>query len=180
MHSRHAVRPARLLVDRPDAFEQCRIRSCSRRRLTLKPRVVPARGNLQQAAHHRDPADGLVFAHEPEGFFGVDCVSCANQTAAFLNISRSSRSVRFSRRSRTSSSCSSVVRPSVRLPSSRSACRAQKRIDCAVGSNSRDSAAGDRPDRDQLDHPSTELRRVRGSGVAQLLLGHRGTFSRKG
>jgi hypothetical protein len=26
--------------------------------------------------------DGLVFAHEPERFVGVDCVSCANQAAA--------------------------------------------------------------------------------------------------
>ena len=71
----------------------------------------------------------------------------ASQAAAFFRISFSSRRTRFSRRSRRSSSFSSVVRPSVRVPSSRSAWRTQFQIDCAVGSNSRDSESGVRPPR---------------------------------
>ncbi len=66
----------------------------------------------------------------------------SQQAAAFFRISFSSRRTRFSRRSRRSSSFSSVVRPSVRVPSSRSAWRTQFQIDCAVGSNSRDSESG--------------------------------------
>src|SRR5256885_12642272 len=125
-----------------DPFEQPRVRSFTRRRLALLPRVVPAGGDAQCAAHHADPMLGLMLAHEPERLLGVDCVSCANQAAAFFSISRSSRSVRFSRRSWTNSARSSVVSPSVCLPSSRSACRTQFRIDCAVGSNFRASASG--------------------------------------
>ncbi len=48
---------------------------------------------------------------------------------------------------RRSSSFSSVVRPSERVPSSGSACRTQFQIDCADGSNSRDSSSGVRPPR---------------------------------
>src|SRR5882724_4229696 len=73
----------------------------------------------------------------------------------FFKISFSSRSTRFSRRSRLSSSRSSVVSPSLRLPSSRSACRTQFQIECADGSNCRDNSAGVRPDRTS----STILRR---------------------
>jgi antitoxin MazE len=45
--------------------------------------------------------------------------------AAFAKISRSSRSTRFSRRNRLSSVRSSVVKPSLRRPSSRPACLSQ-------------------------------------------------------
>jgi hypothetical protein len=34
-------------------------------------RVVPALDEVE----HGDPADGLMLAHEPERFDGVDCVS---------------------------------------------------------------------------------------------------------
>jgi hypothetical protein len=43
------------------------------------------------------------------------------------------------------SSSSSTVSPSVRRPSSRSACLIQFRIDCPVGSNSRARSSGLRP-----------------------------------
>ena len=58
-------------------------------------------------------------------FKGTVAVSCANQTAACFRISRSILNCLFSRRSRLSFSRSSVVSPSVRGPSSRSACRTQ-------------------------------------------------------
>ena len=70
---------------------------------------------------------------------GVEPVSCANQAAAFVSISRSSRSTRFSRRRRLSSSRSVVVKPSLRNPSSSAACLTHLRMALAEGSNSRAS-----------------------------------------
>ena len=78
----------------------------------------------------------LIRLHESEDFSGIEPVSRANQAAAFDRISRSMRSCRFSRRRRTNSFRSSVVNPSLRLPSSRSAWATQLWFDCAVGSNS--------------------------------------------
>ena len=69
------------------------------------------------------------------------------QAAAFERISRSSRSWRFSRRSRQSSSRSAVVRPPLPRPALLSLCATQFLIDCAVGSNSRASSSGVRPAR---------------------------------
>ena len=59
----------------------------------------------------------------------------------------SSRTRRISRRRRRSSSCSAVLSPSARRPSSRSACTTQLRIACADGSNSRAKSSGVRPAR---------------------------------
>src|SRR5690606_30751729 len=112
-----------------------------------EPGVVAAGGNAQQPSHGRDRVLGLVRLHEPERRFGVDAVSSANQAAAFFRISRSSRSTRFSRRNRASSSRSELVSPSSRRPSSRSAWRTQLRIACEDGSNSRDNSSGVRPAR---------------------------------
>ncbi len=47
---------------------------------------------------------GLVRLYESEERFEFGALSCANQAAAFDQISRSTRSCRFSRRSRISSS----------------------------------------------------------------------------
>ena len=63
----------------------------------------------------------LVRSDEFEDPDGIESVSRANQAAAFDRISRSIRNRRFSRRRRTSSSLSEVLRPSCRLPWSRSA-----------------------------------------------------------
>ena len=69
------------------------------------PRVVPAGGDAQHAAHGGEGMGGLMRLHEFEPFGGIEPVSRANQAAAFFRISRSSRSVAFSRRKR----CSSVA-----------------------------------------------------------------------
>src|SRR5437667_3941658 len=92
-------------------------------------------------AHRRLHAH--LAAPLPEGYRRV----LENQAAAFFRMSRSSRRTLFSRRSRRSSSRSSVVRPSWRWPSSRSAWATQLRIDCAVGSNFSASSSGFRPAR---------------------------------
>ena len=82
---------------------------------------------------------------DTEPFAGTVFVSRANQAAAFDRISRSSRSWRFSRLSRLSSARSAVRNPPSPPPVSRSDCATQLRIDCAVGSNSRDNSSGERP-----------------------------------
>jgi len=74
-----------------------------------------------EGAHRRDPITGLIRTHELERGDGREPVSVANQAAAFDKISPSSPRMRFSRRSRPSSSRSAVVSPSLRRPSSRSA-----------------------------------------------------------
>ena len=94
---------------------------------------------------------------------------------AFAKISRSSRSRRFSRRRRRSSSRSAVLGPSPRRPSSRSPCTTQLRIACAVGSNSRDNSSGLRPARTN----STIWRRNSGA-YGGLDLGMVDTSSPKG
>jgi hypothetical protein len=91
-------------------------------------------------------------------------VSRANQAAALAKISCSSRSLRFSRRNRVSSSRSALVRLSWRLPESRSACATQFRIVCSDGSNSAASSAGLRPER------TIDTSRRRNSGEYDLRL----------
>src|SRR3989442_13974337 len=145
MDAGHAVGAARLTVDRLDLRAQLHIGPRSPRQWTLAPRVVPAGGDTQDAAHGGDRMDGLVCRHELESLDGIVLVSRANQAAAFDRIARSSRSWRTSRRSRRSSSRSSVVSPSVRSPVSRAACFTQFRIACAEGSNCRASSSGVRP-----------------------------------
>src|SRR6266849_2468441 len=143
--ARRAVRAARHPVNRVNVRRQLHIGPRPRRQRSLPPRVVPAGGDTQHAAHGGDRMDGLVCGHELESLDGIALVSRANQAAAFERIARSSRSCRFSRRSRRSSSCSSVVRPSVRWPASSAACFTQFRIAWAEGSNSRPSSSGVRP-----------------------------------
>src|SRR5271154_4866781 len=134
-------------MDRADAYGEFRIepRPCGRRRLT--PRIVAAGGDSQYPAHGGNPVDGLIRAHELERRDGTVPVSVANQAAAFAKISRSSRSTRFSRRSRLSSVRSSVVKPSLRRPSSSPACLTHFRMALADGSNSRASSLTLRPAR---------------------------------
>ena len=103
---------------------------------------------------------GLIHAHELEDLPGTVPVSLANQAAAFFKISRSSRSWRFSRRSRRSSSRSTVVRPSSRRPSSRSACRTQLRIACARALVLASQLPGRATRVHQLNHLTPVLRRV--------------------
>src|SRR5438094_851281 len=161
-----AVRAARHPVNRVDVRRQLPIGPRPRRQRALPPRVVPAGGDTQHAAHGGDLMDGLVCGHELESLDGIVLVSRANQAAAFERIARSSRSCRFSRRSRRSSSCSSVVRPSVRSPASRAACFTQFRIAWAEGSNSPPSSSGVRPCR-----TNSIICRRNAGGYARWLLG---------
>ncbi len=147
MHPRHTVSASGSLVDRPDRSAQLLVAPPTIRPPSPSPRVVPAGGDAQHPAYRSHPMFGLIRLHEFEDLPGTVPVSRANQAAAFFRISRSSRSWRFSRRSRPSSSRSTVVNPSSRRPSSRSACRTQLRIAPAEHSNSRANSVGVRPPR---------------------------------
>ena len=168
-----SVRPSAAFVNRPHARAQRLVRGLARRALTCTPRVVPARGDSEHSGHRGDSKLGLIRSHEPVDLPGT--VPRANQAVAFAKISRSSRSRRFSRRRRRSSSRSAVLGPSPRRPSSRSPCTTQLRIACAVGSNSRDNSSGLRPARTN----STIWRRNSGA-YGGLDLGMVDTSSPKG
>src|ERR1700737_936939 len=132
-------------MNRADARREFRVgaRACRWRPLT--PRIVAAGGDSQYPAHRGNPVYGLIRVHELERRDGTEPVSVANQAAAFDSISRSSRSTRFSRRSRLSSSRSAVVSPSLRSLSSSPACLTHWRIALAEASNSRANCAIGRP-----------------------------------
>src|ERR1700674_1862221 len=132
-------------MNRSDPCAQCRIGARPRRGSPFLPGVVATGRDFQYAAHGGDPVAGLIRVHELERRDGTEPVSVANQAAAFDSISRSSRSTRFSRRSRLSSSRSAVVRPSLRTPPSRPACLTHLRIALAEASNSRANCAIGRP-----------------------------------
>ena len=117
------------------------------RRPAAQPSVVAAGGESQHAAHPLDGEIGLMGVHELESRSGIELLSRADQAAAFPRMSRSIRSCRTSRFNWHNSCRSSVVSPSLRTPSSRSACLTQVRIAPAEGSNSRASSSGLRPDR---------------------------------
>src|SRR5262249_19642340 len=93
---------------------------------------APAGGVEARPRDAKDPAEvgdrviGPLRADEAMHRRYLRSVSVAKKAAAFLKISRSSRSFRFSRRSSRSSLRSSVVNPS-RLPASTSAWFAQLR-----------------------------------------------------
>ena len=142
-----SIGPTTLLVDPVDCFQKTSIRFISSRRSAIDPRVVATGGDTQQTAHGGDWIVGLIHFHEPEDSLEIGSLSRANQAAAFANISRSTLSCLFSLRNFRSSARSTVVRPSLRRPSSRSAWAIQLRIVCSLGSNSRASSPGLRPAR---------------------------------
>jgi len=79
---------------------------------------------------------------------GRECVALPGEPGCgFFRISFSCLRILFSRRSRLSSSRSALESPSLRRPSSRSACVSQLRMVWAEGSNSLASSSGVRPAR---------------------------------
>lgn len=106
------------------------------------PRFVAPGGDSHYPAHRGDVVHGLIRL---KNLGGTGPLSRTNQAVAFQRASRSSRSCWFSRPSRTNFWRSSLVRLSVRRPSSRSACRTHLGIAAARTSNSRASSPGMRP-----------------------------------
>jgi hypothetical protein len=89
LDSRPTVRRTRLTMKRFDSVTKLLICNRACRRLALRPRIITARGDLQDAAHGGDGIIGLVRFHESVDFLGTTLVSRANQTVAFDRISRS-------------------------------------------------------------------------------------------
>src|SRR5436309_2817505 len=130
--------PLRRAPARPGDLEtQPFVRPRARCRRARLPGVEARARHLERAAEHPHWEDGLLRGDEPEshGF------SFAKKAVAFFRMSRSIRSVRFSRRSRPSSSRSAVVSaPGAPRPASISACRTQLRSAVSVRSSSRATA----------------------------------------
>jgi hypothetical protein len=109
----HPWRPVglqRVGVDLGDPLAQRLIGNRPRRRLARRPGVKPGPADLQHAAHDLDRVLGPRRGDEPEDRHRVP-LSLTKKAAAFFRISRSSVTVRSSRRSRRSSSRSPDVRP---------------------------------------------------------------------
>lgn len=108
VNARRPVGAAAALMNVADARLEHLVALPAPRRLAVSPRVEPARGDAEHAGHRGGAVAGLIRSHELERFPGAEPVSRANQAAAFASISRSSRSRRFSRRRRRSSSRSAL------------------------------------------------------------------------
>src|SRR5690554_2252856 len=105
-----AVGAAAALVRLLDQLAQTRVFHRPTGWLSVAPGVVATPGDLQDAAHDAYGVVGLLAIDEPEDYLRL-LVSSAKKTAAFFRISRSSRNILFSRRSRFSSARSSAARP---------------------------------------------------------------------
>ena len=182
VNARCTVGAARGFMCDTDLRDQHHVCLGTLRRRPLDPRIEAAGGDTQQLAHRGGRIRRLAIAHEPEPFTGIAFVSRANQAAApgsspgqaFERISCSSRSWRFSRRSRLSSSRSALIRPPSPRPALRSDCTTQFQIDCAVGSNSDASSSGARPAR-----TSSTIWRRNSDCVGQSCLRHHGLLEHK-
>ena len=58
------------------------------------------------------PRERPSYVPQTRALYWIELVSCAKKATAFFRISRSSRKIRFSWRSRRNSSCSSLGNPS--------------------------------------------------------------------
>src|ERR1700687_3948904 len=143
----HAIGAARASMDFDDEFAQSRVLFLARAHRPGTPGVVAARGDLERAAQEPDLVGGLLAVDELEHGYRIELVSPAKKTAAFFSTSFSWRSRCTSRRSRVSSPRSSLVKPSLRRPSSRSACLSQLRRLCPETPSSLASSSGLRPAR---------------------------------
>src|SRR5487761_1023900 len=143
--SRHSVIAARADVNDGDERAQSRVFFLTRAFRPGPPGVVAARGDTEQPAHSPHVVVRLLSLHEPEDLYRVFRVSAAKKAAAFFRMTLSSSRSRTRRRRRTSSWRSSVVRPFLRRPLSRSACLTQCRIDSGETLRALATSARSRP-----------------------------------
>src|SRR5204863_3411633 len=115
---------------------QATILAGARRFWPQAPRIEPARRDLKTPAQDRDGVVGLLHRDEPKSYR----LCFAKKAAAFFRMSRSSARIRFSLRSRASSSRSAVVRPVRPFVRSAWACRTQLASEDGVRSKSRETA----------------------------------------
>ena len=111
-------RPVDLAVRGPDLLDALRQPGVAERAIrgrSGRPGVIARARDAEQPAGDGDRGSGLLGRDDPVGGHRVS-VSDAKKAAARLSRSRSCRSRTFSRRSRRSSSRSSLVRPSSRSP----------------------------------------------------------------
>src|SRR5262245_53530776 len=115
---RDTVRTTTRLMNLADLRTQPYVALGTGREGAFAPGPIATGGDPQHTAEGHDGRGGLLAFDELVCCHRSAPVSCAKKAAAFFKISRSSRKIRFSRRTRRRSSCSSLGRPSVRWPSS--------------------------------------------------------------
>ena len=166
VHATGPVGPVALSVHTTNLANQRRVRDRPLRRRPRRPCVVARPRDLKHPAHRRDGVVRLLRLDEPKHRYRVS-FSLTKKAAAFFSISRSSRRTRFSRRSRLSSSRSSLLTPSAR-PASTSSRLSHVRSVCC-GDPQAPRRLGQRPltGADQRDGFTTEL-----LGVRRARLGH--------
>src|SRR5262252_7351684 len=142
VNPRAAIALPALGMDRRDLEAQPFVRLRPGRHRARLPGVEARPRHLERPAQQPDREAGLLRGDERE----PHACSFAKKAVAFFRMSRSIRSVRFSRRSRPSSSRSSVVSAPVGpRPASTSPCRTQLRSAVSVRSSSRATVATDFP-----------------------------------
>ena len=143
----HAVGRIRLGMNGANSLDPHGVHRSPGRR-SLEPSVVAAGRDAKHAAHPIHSSFGLVRVHEFVDPMDVLSPLPANQAVAFARMSRSCLTLRFSRRSRTSSSRSVLVIESLLragLPLSAAACATQVEMLWTLQPNSRASCVGERP-----------------------------------
>src|SRR5690606_5101423 len=83
VNTRRSVGAVRFGVNRFNRLGQVCILSGSLGRSSSPPRIIPAGGDAQHAAHGSDRKLGLVRTYETEDRSGIESVSRANQAVAF-------------------------------------------------------------------------------------------------
>lgn len=141
-HARHAIGGVGGVMHAPDLLGEHRISDRAGAGRATLPVIVAAVRDTQHAAHRARAQGvvgvGLVPAHKLVDAVDVFSLLPANQAVAFARMSRSCCSRLFSRRSRTSSSCSALLKPALPasgLPRSRASCATQLAMLCALGPN---------------------------------------------
>lgn len=77
-------------MNRFNPIANLKVAALASRRVAAQPRIIPARGDAERAAHRGDAILGLIALHESEDFFGSASVSRANQAAVHSTDQRNS------------------------------------------------------------------------------------------
>ncbi len=124
----NSIGATRAGMDGDDELTQARVLLMPSTSGTSARGVLAAWRDAQQPAHPADFMTRLLAPDELDDGYRVECVFVAKEVATF-RISRSSRKIRFSRRSRLGTCRSSMVMPSLRRPLSSASCLTQWRSD---------------------------------------------------
>ena len=126
--ARRAVRLTRRLVDRPNPLGEQLVLPRAGGRSPVSPGVLPSPGDPHDATQRADTVIRLLRLNEPVHAWRVGRSSSAKKAAAFRRISRSSRTILFSRFKRRISALSSTAAGFSRFSAARTHCRIENAL----------------------------------------------------